>query len=201
MGTKKLSTIPPRYGDPYYRGRGRGRGRREAMERMKGFVKGIQPEGLGEVMLEETLEGEIAEDTCPKIHSREMKGITRLESGWILQVKGEGRMILICIPLKPKSDTREIYHLQLPPHWKIDSEGSTSPCEGPPVQNVPIGETLLSHRTGDAYGVEWGQTTPQSSQPAAIPTITDAAIPNATGQAILIQPPSVRKLPDYLQRG
>ena len=35
---------------------------------MKGLVKGIQPEGLGEVMLEETLEGEMAEDTCPKVH-------------------------------------------------------------------------------------------------------------------------------------
>ena len=35
---------------------------------MKGLMKGIQPEGLGEVMLEETLDGEMAEDTCPKVH-------------------------------------------------------------------------------------------------------------------------------------
>ena len=41
----------------------------------------------------------------------------------------------------------------------------------------------------------------QSSQPAAIPTIIHEANPNATDQAILIEPPSVRKLPDYLQRG
>ena len=27
MGTKGLSALPPRYGDPFYRGRGRGRGR------------------------------------------------------------------------------------------------------------------------------------------------------------------------------
>ena len=27
MGTKRLLTLPPRYGDPFYRGRGRGRGR------------------------------------------------------------------------------------------------------------------------------------------------------------------------------
>ena len=34
---------------------------------MKGLMKGIQPEDLGEIMLEETLEGEMAEDTCPKV--------------------------------------------------------------------------------------------------------------------------------------
>ena len=27
MGTKRLLALPPRYGDPFYRGRGRGRGR------------------------------------------------------------------------------------------------------------------------------------------------------------------------------
>ena len=27
MGTERLLTLPPRYGDPFYRGRGRGRGR------------------------------------------------------------------------------------------------------------------------------------------------------------------------------
>ena len=35
---------------------------------MKGLMKGIQPEGLGELMLKEALEGEMAEDTCPKVH-------------------------------------------------------------------------------------------------------------------------------------
>ena len=88
---------------------------------MKGLMKEIQPEGLGEVMLQETLEGEMAEDTCPMVHSIEMKGITRLESNQILQVKGEGGMILICIPLQPMADIREIYYLQPPPHQKIDS--------------------------------------------------------------------------------
>ena len=83
---------------------------------MKGLLTGIQPEGLGEVMLKKTLEGEMA-----KVHSIEIKGITRLESGQILQVKGEGGMILICIPLQPKADTREIYPLQHLTHQKIDS--------------------------------------------------------------------------------
>ena len=91
------------------------------MDRYERLMKGIQPEGLGEVVLKETLEVEMAEDTCPKVHLIEMKGITRLESGQILQVKGEGGMILICIPLQPKADTREIYHLQPLPHWKIVS--------------------------------------------------------------------------------
>ena len=35
---------------------------------MKDIMKDIQPESLEEVMLEETLEGEIAGDTCPKVH-------------------------------------------------------------------------------------------------------------------------------------
>ena len=90
-------------------------------EGMKGLMKEIQPEGLGEVMLEEILEGEMAEDVFPKVHSIEMKGITRLENGQILQVKGEGGMILICTPYSPRQTNREIYHLQPPPHQKIDS--------------------------------------------------------------------------------
>ena len=36
--------------------------------------------------------------------------------------------------------------------WSGD--GSRSPHKGPPVQNVPMGETLLPHRTGDAYEVK-----------------------------------------------
>ena len=50
-----------------------------------------------------------------------MKGITKLESGQILQLKGEGGMILICIPLQLKADIREVYPLQPLPHQKIGS--------------------------------------------------------------------------------
>ena len=42
-------------------------------------MKGIQPEGLGEFLLKEVLEGEIAEDTCHKVNLIEMKGVTRLK--------------------------------------------------------------------------------------------------------------------------
>ena len=48
MGTKRLLALPPRYGDPFYRGRGRGRGRREWLnerpfkrETNRGFGRGI----------------------------------------------------------------------------------------------------------------------------------------------------------------
>ena len=34
---------------------------------MKDIKKETQPEGLEEIMLKETLEGEMAEDTCPKV--------------------------------------------------------------------------------------------------------------------------------------
>ena len=87
---------------------------------MKELMKEIQPEDLEEVMLEETLEGEIAEDSCPKVCLIEIKDITRLESGQILQVKGERGMILICISLHPEADSKEIYRLQPLPYWKID---------------------------------------------------------------------------------
>ena len=47
MGTERLLILPPRYGDPFYRGRGRGRGRREWMgerpferETNQGFGRG-----------------------------------------------------------------------------------------------------------------------------------------------------------------
>ena len=67
-GQRDYWLYPPRYGDPYYRGRGGGRGRRETMDRNEDLMKDTQPEGLEEVLLEETLEGEMAEDTCPKVH-------------------------------------------------------------------------------------------------------------------------------------
>ena len=72
-------------------------------------------------------------------------------------------------------------------YWSI--EGSGSPHEEPPAQNVPIAETLLAHGTGDAYEVEQGQITLQSPQLTAIPTITQGSNLNATGQATLIEPP------------
>ena len=34
------------------------------------------------------------------------------------------------------------------------SEGSRSPHEEPPTQNVPTGENLLAHGMGDAYEIE-----------------------------------------------
>ena len=47
MGTKRLLALPPRYGEPFYRGRGRGRGRREWLnerpfkrETSRGFGRG-----------------------------------------------------------------------------------------------------------------------------------------------------------------
>ena len=54
---------------------------------MKEPVIDIQPGNLEEVMLEGAMEGELAEDNYPKVHSIEMKGITRLENGWSFQRK------------------------------------------------------------------------------------------------------------------
>ena len=82
-----MLTISPRYGDPYYRAEEEvGEGENQWKE-MKEPVKEIQPEDLEEVMLEEAMEGELAEGVYPKVHLTEMKGITRLENCWSLQMK------------------------------------------------------------------------------------------------------------------
>ena len=77
--------------------------------------------GFGRGCARGNLEVEMAENTCPRVCLIEMKDISRQESGQSLQVKGEGGMILTCIPLQPKADTREIYHLQPQTQQRIDS--------------------------------------------------------------------------------
>ena len=78
----------------------------------------------------------------------------------MLQLKEEGGMILICIPLQLKADIREVYPLQssAPSEDRFftdwSSEGSRSPHEEPPKQNIPVREDLLAHGMGDAYEVE-----------------------------------------------
>ena len=51
MGSERLSVLPPRYGDPFYRGRGRdrgrGRGRREWMSKRPFEREAIQGFGRG----------------------------------------------------------------------------------------------------------------------------------------------------------
>ena len=39
MGTERLSVLPPRYGDPFYRGRGRDRGREGVEEEENGWLR------------------------------------------------------------------------------------------------------------------------------------------------------------------
>ena len=69
---------------------------------MKDLRREIQPEGLEKAQLEDLLEEEMAEGIIPKVHKKGMKGIIKWKSGQILQVKGEGGMLFICIPLQPK---------------------------------------------------------------------------------------------------
>ena len=69
------------------------------------------------------------------------------------------------------------------------SNGSRSPPGALLAQNIPLGETTITHGVGDTHEVEQGQATQQTSQPAAIPTIVQGSSFNATGQAILMEPP------------
>ena len=57
------------------------------------------------------------------------------------------------------------------------------------MQNIPIGETLVTHAVGDAYEVAQGQTTSQPSQPVAIQTISQGSHLGDTGQTNLMEPP------------
>ena len=67
MGTERLLVLPPRYGDPFYRGRGRAK--EEVGEEENGWVRDCLEEkqfkGLGEVLPME-LQGEMEEDSIPK---------------------------------------------------------------------------------------------------------------------------------------
>ena len=66
---------------------------------MKDLMREIQPEGLEEAQLEDLFEGEMAEGIILKVHWRVMRGIIKWKSGQILQVKEEGGVMLISIPL------------------------------------------------------------------------------------------------------
>ena len=80
MGTERLLTLPPRYGDPFYRGRGRGRGRREWLSE-RPFKR--QTEGLEEVLpmeMEEEMEG----DFILRHLQKEIREIDRRKTGQYL---------------------------------------------------------------------------------------------------------------------
>ena len=59
MGTERLSVLPPRYGDPFYKGREKENGW------VRDHLKEKQSEGLEEVFPME-LEGEMEEDSIPR---------------------------------------------------------------------------------------------------------------------------------------
>ena len=89
MGTKRLSALPPRYGDPFYidrgRGRGRGRGRRDWLNE-RPFEKN-QMEGLEEdspMGMEEELE-----ENYIKQYLKETKEIDKRKNGLYQQVLEE----------------------------------------------------------------------------------------------------------------
>ena len=79
-GDKEI--IGPRYGDPFYRGRGRGRGRREMISERP--PERDLTQGFGRGLTWGFLEGEMVEDYIPKALWREMKGTVKQRDGQIL---------------------------------------------------------------------------------------------------------------------
>ena len=89
MGTKRLSALPPRYGDPFYRGRRRGRGRgRERREWLNERPFERETEGLEEVFPME-MEEETEEDFILRHLQKGIRETDRRKNGQYLQVLGE----------------------------------------------------------------------------------------------------------------
>ena len=65
-GQRDYWLYPPRYDDPFYRGRGRGRGRGRKEMMSERPPERDSTQGLEEVQLRDLLEGEMVEDFIPK---------------------------------------------------------------------------------------------------------------------------------------
>ena len=87
MGTKGLLALPPRYGDPFYRGRGRGRGRGRREWLSERPVQERQTEGLEEVLPVE-MEEETEEDSILRHLQKGIRETDKRRNGQYLQVFG-----------------------------------------------------------------------------------------------------------------
>ena len=188
MGTKRLSALPPRYCDPFYRGRGRGkgrgRGRREWLnerpferESNRGFGRGFSHgNGRGN--------GRGFHPQATSVRDQR----DRQEEEWSIPTsvgrRGEdipvGLEILQRIPPMPVPSEDRFTD------WS--SLGLGSPHVRTPPQSVPIRET----------GPDINQPPNQTTQPGSEPTqigVTENALQEYT---IVSSPRTQQQLPDQL---
>ena len=83
---------------------------------MRNLLREIQVEDLGEVPLKD-VEGEMEEDSIPKVLWKEMRDIGRKRNGQVLQVMGGGEIF-------PSPPPQLVDHIKGPlpllPHLRID---------------------------------------------------------------------------------
>ena len=111
MGTKRLSALPSRYGDPFYRGRGRGRGRgrrewlnERPFKRDRGFARGSSME------MEEETEG----DFILRHLQKGIRETDRRRNGSYLQVLEEEVEASLFLPPQNGNHHIEFHPLLLP---------------------------------------------------------------------------------------
>ena len=165
MGTERLPILPPRYGDPFYRGRGRAEEEVEEEENgwVKDHLKEKQTEGLEEVLPIE-MEEEMEEDFILRPLQREIREIG-MEEEWSIPASDgrRGRDIPVSSP------TIQGLQHRTPPtpapsedrffmDWS--SIGMGSPLVRTPPQSISVRER----------GQEINQPTIQTSQPGSEPT-------------------------------
>ena len=161
MGTKRLPALPPRYGDPFYRGRGRGRGRgrrewlnERPFERSNGgFGRGFSHgNGRGN--------GDSHQVDSERDHR------DRQEEEWSIPASVGRREDILAGQESP--------HRTLPTPAPLEDRFFTdwssigSPCVRMPPKSVLVGET------GPGINQPVNQTTQPGSEPAQIGTMGNA---------------------------
>ena len=172
MGTERLLALPPRYGDPFYRGRGkgrgRGRGRRERMSERPFEREAIQGFGRGSSYGNGRGNGRGFYSWTPFERNQR----DRQEEEWSSPVSdGRGRRdITVSSPVIQESQ-------QMTPHTSAPSEGrffmDWSSIRMRSLVRTPPQSILVRER-----GQEINQTTIPTSQPGSEPTqmgVTDNA--------------------------
>ena len=165
-GQRDYWLYPPRYGDPFYRGRGTGRGmgrgRREIMNERpqerdstqgfgRGLTQGFYGRGNGrgyypQGPLERNERYNQVEEWSDPVHEGRRRNDVHIYS-----LTMQSRHLRNILPPTPALLEDRFFT-----DWS--SDGSRSPHVVPPTQSVPMGETSITHGMGDVCATEQRQT-------------------------------------------
>ena len=132
---------------------------------MRDLLRETQLEGLGEAPLK-GLEGEMVEDSIPKVLWKEMKDIDKKRNGQFLQVMEEKGGIFPSLPLQPTDHIPGCLPTPTPSEDRLFTDWSSIrsgfPLVRSPPQSISVGDVLTTH--GIEGGHETDQITLQPSQ-------------------------------------